>query len=629
MSVPIAGSAPEAGDVQMAFAATLVDEWARCGMTHAVVSPGSRSTPLAVALLRHPGMETHVRLDERSAAFTALGIGMASGHPAVMVTTSGTAAAELHAAVAEADLARVPLLVCTADRPPELRDIGAPQTIDQQWLFGRAVRWYADPGVADAAGRATWRSLASRSVAEAVTGSAGPGPVHLNLPFREPLLGDADRGGIPPGRPEGQPWYRIERVAPAPPEAAVDRIVEAARAGVRGVIVFGAGGGDPEVVEAASSALGWPVLAEPRSGLRQEGPTVIAAADGILRSDVFAAGHRPEFILKLGSPWVSKVVNTFLASVDPDTPVVAVVPWDQWVDPDRSITTLVTADPTLLCRSVIDRMPARPEPDGAPPGSAIGWCDGWRAAETVAQAAIDQALGDSAGANGRSGGIGGWTEPGLARRLFADLPAEVTLVSSSSMPVRDLEAFAGPRVDPPRVLANRGANGIDGVVSTAIGVALATGPTVALVGDLAFLHDVSALVRSAGTEAPCTVVVADNGGGGIFSFLPPASGLDPVSFETLFGTQQVPDAARVAAGFGIPVEEVGPDDGPEALRQALDRRLRDGGLGMVQVRLPDRGANVEIHADLNRQIVEAVDRGLAAGADPVGSGPPGQQGVGS
>jgi 2-succinyl-5-enolpyruvyl-6-hydroxy-3-cyclohexene-1-carboxylate synthase len=217
----------------------------------------------------------------------------------------------------------------------------------------------------------------------------------------------------------------------------------------------------------------------------------------------------------------------------------------------------------------------------------------------------------------------------LARRLFADLPSGVTLVSSSSMPVRDLEAFAGPRVGPPPVLANRGANGIDGVVSTALGVALATGPTVALVGDLAFLHDVSALVRSAGTATPCTVVVADNGGGGIFSFLPPASVLDPVSFETLFGTRQAPDVAEVAVGFGLPVDEIGPEDGPEALREALGRKRRDEGLTVVRVRLPDREANVEIHAEINRQIVEAVDRGLAAGTDRVGPDATAQQGVGS
>jgi 2-succinyl-5-enolpyruvyl-6-hydroxy-3-cyclohexene-1-carboxylate synthase len=619
MSVPTAGPAPASADVQMAFAATLVDEWVRGGVSHAVISPGSRSTPLAVALLRHPGMEIHVRLDERSAAFTALGIGMASGRPAVMVTTSGTAAAELHAAVAEADLARVPLLVCTADRPPELRDIGAPQTIDQQWLFGRAVRWYADPGVADAAGRPTWRSLAARSVSEAVTGPAGPGPVHLNLPFREPLLGDAERGGIQPGRPDRQPWYRVAMAPPAPTAEVVDRIVDAARSGARGVIVAGAGSGDPDGVAAASSALGWPVLADPRSGLRRPGPTLVAAADGILRSEAFVAAHRPEFVLRLGAPWVSKVVNAFLAPAAPDrTPVVAVVPWGQWVDPDRSVTDLVTADPSLLCQEVVDRMHDRAGAVGGEtePREGSAWCEEWRVAETAAQAAIGDAINDPAG---------GWTEPGLARRLFADLPAGVTLVTSSSMPVRDLEAFGAPRVGPPRVLANRGANGIDGVVSTAMGVALATGPTVALVGDLAFLHDVSALVRGVGTGAPCTVVVADNHGGGIFSFLPPASALDPASFETLFGTEQAPDVAAVAAGFGIPVEEIGPGDGPGALQAALDRRIRQGGVAVVRVRLPDRAANVEIHADLNGRIVARVERALSAGSPEAAA----QQGVGS
>lgn len=626
MSVPTVGPGPASADLQMAFAATLVDEWARGGVSHAVISPGSRSTPLAVALLGHPGIEIQVRLDERSAAFTALGVGMATGRPAVMVTTSGTAAAELHAAVAEADLARVPLLVCTADRPPELRDIGAPQTIDQQWLFGRAVRWYTDPGVADAA--ATWRSLAARSVIETVAGPAGPGPVHLNLPFREPLLGDAERGGIQPGRPDGTPWYRMAMVPPAPTTAVVDRIVDAARSGARGVIVAGAGAGDPDAVVAASVALGWPVLAEPRSGLRRPGPTVVAAADGILRSESFAAGHRPEFVLRLGAPWVSKVVNAFLAPAGEDaTPVMAVVPWGQWVDPDRSVTDLVTADPSHLCRDIVDRLPGRAGVGGGEPepGDRSAWCEEWRLAETAAQSAIEDALDDPAGDHRGSGGAGGWTEPGLARRLFADLPAGVTLVSSSSMPIRDLEAFGAPRVGPPRLLANRGANGIDGVVSTAMGVALATGPTVALVGDLAFFHDVSALVRGVGSRVPCTVVVADNRGGGIFSFLPPASALDPASFETLFGTEQAPDVAEVAAGFGVPVEEIGPGDGPGVLQEALARRIEQGTLAVIRVRLPDRAANVEIHADLNHRIVAGVERALAAGSPETAA----QQGVGS
>ncbi len=217
MSVPTAADGTGHPDLQAAFASTLVDEWTRGGVGHAVVCPGSRSTPLAVALTAHPAMAVHVRLDERSAGFTALGIGRASGRPAVVLTTSGTAAAELHAAVVEADLGAVPLIVCTADRPAELHDVGAPQTIDQTRLFGGSVRWFCDPGVADPAARTTWRSLAARSVAEAASGASGPGPVHLNLPFREPLLGDqAAGGGVGPGRPDGRPWHQVVRRTAGP-----------------------------------------------------------------------------------------------------------------------------------------------------------------------------------------------------------------------------------------------------------------------------------------------------------------------------------------------------------------------------------------------------------------------------
>ena len=208
MSVSTPEPAPGDGDTQMEFAATLVDEWVRCGVSHAVICPGSRSTPMAVALMRHAGMDVHVRLEERSAGFTSLGIGLATGRPAVLLTTSGTAAAELHAAVVEADLARVPLVVCTADRPPELRDIGAPQTIDQQMIFGRSVRWFSDPGVADAASRFTWRSLASRTVAEAVDGPGGPGPVHVNLPFGNHLSGCSRLRKPNPAGPTGPPGTR-------------------------------------------------------------------------------------------------------------------------------------------------------------------------------------------------------------------------------------------------------------------------------------------------------------------------------------------------------------------------------------------------------------------------------------
>jgi 2-succinyl-5-enolpyruvyl-6-hydroxy-3-cyclohexene-1-carboxylate synthase len=615
MSVPTPGSPPGHADVQAAFAATLVDEWVRGGVTHAVVCPGSRSTPLAVALAARPELSVHVRLDERSAAFTALGIGMATGRPAVVLTTSGTAAAELHAAVVEADLAGVPLLACTADRPPDLRDVGAPQTIDQTRLFGSSPRWYSDPGVADAAGRHSWRSLAARSVAEAVSGPAGPGPVHLNLPFREPLFGDPERaGGLSPGRPDGLPWHRAAAGMLRPPADAVGSLVRSGvlAPGVPGVIVAGASCGDPEAVAELSTTLGWPLLADPRSGVRGTGTHVVGAADGLLRSELFAHAHRPHTVLRLGGPWASKVVNGFLASAaEGGARTLVVDPFGRWPDPDRSATEFIRSDPTEFCREVVRTLsagPGAPAPGADPGGDGrdTGWADGWRQAEAAARAVMDDALGPVPG--GPATGRGGLSEPALARRLMACLPPDATLVVSSSMPIRDVEAFGPPRVDHPRVVANRGANGIDGVVSTALGVALASpAPVVALVGDLAFLHDSSALVRAPGFSPHLTVVVADNAGGGIFSFLPAAGALGPPEFDLLFGTPQASDVARVAAGFGWEVDEVGDEpDGP-SLEQAVANRVGAGGLGVIRVRLPDRTANVAEHDRVNAAIVRAVD----------------------
>lgn len=607
MSVPTPGGGGDA-DGQAAFASTLVDEWARGGVGHAVVCPGSRSAPLVMALASHRSLSLHVRLDERSAGFTALGIGRATGHPALVVTTSGTAAAELHAAVVEADLSGVPLIVCTADRPPELHGAGAPQTIDQTHLFGRSTRWFADPGVPDRAASASWRSLAARSVAEATSGVEGPGPVHLNLPFREPLVGDpAKGGGMVPGRAAGSPWHRVAAAAVHPAPHSVSALVETQvlHPARRGLIVAGAGCGDPTSVLALSDSLGWPILAEPRSGLRGLQPGVVAAADVLLRSSRFAERHLPEVVLRLGERWVSKVVGGFLAaSVGDGARAIVVDPWGRWVDPEREADTFVRADPSLFCAEVSGCL-AHAAHGGAEAGPPRRWLESWRDAETTAWELIGPALAAEIPAGAP---VGAMTEPSLAHRLFAALPGHATLVVSSSMPIRDVEAFAAPRTRPPRVVANRGANGIDGVVSTALGVALGSpGPTVALVGDLAFLHDASALVRVEGFRADLTVVVADNGGGGIFSFLEQASVLDAASFDALFGTPQESDVAAVATGFGWPVDEVA--GGPDAPRfeDVLERRLDDGGLSVVRVRLPGRAENVKVHQRINAAVVDALE----------------------
>ena len=543
---------------------------------------------------------------------------MATGRPAVVVVTSGTAAAELHASVVEADLARIPMLVCTADRPPELRDVGAPQTIDQHRLFGSAPRWFADPGVPDEGSRWSWRSLGSRAVAEAVVGPAGPGPVHLNLAFREPLLGDAAIGGMPDGRDDGGPWHRVDVAPPAPAPGLVEELVTSGGfvPGTRGLIVAGADCGDPDAVLALADALWWPVLADPRSGLRSRTAGAVAAADGILRSTGFAATHRPDVVLRLGGRWASKVVTTFLA----DLPSVAVEPYG-WTDPERAADRIVRCDPTAFCRAITDAVAT---PGGGRSDRDAPWPSDWEARQSRADQVLWTELHRSSTrteppVTEPPPTEPPLTEPALAHRLFQGMPIGGTLVVSSSMPVRDIESFGSPRPDPPRVLANRGANGIDGVVSTALGVAVATGPTVAFVGDLAFLHDVSALVGPAGDRPALTVVVADNGGGGIFSFLPQADQLPADRFERLFATPQSADPAAVARGFGWDVVEIDGAGWSATLDATLDAALAPvvGGR-VVVVRLPDRAANVAAHDRINAAIVAAVDS--PGGTPPVPTG---------
>lgn len=557
--------------VQVSFCATLVDEWARAGLRHAVVSPGSRSTPLALALDAEPRMKVHVHLDERSAGFMALGIGKATGVPAVVLTTSGTAAVELHPAVVEASHGGVPLLACTANRPPELHDIGAAQTVDQAHLYGRAVRWYAAPGVADAATSSSWRSLAARAVLEA-TGPR-PGPVHLDLAFRDPLLGPP--GDLPDGRPGGAPWHRRSRSAAPDPVAVAD--VAAVLRCDRGVIVAGAGAGAPDAVHALAVATGWPVLADPLSGCRVPGPTTVAAADALLRSPSFAASHRPEVVLQLGQAPASKVVAQWVASSGAAHVVIAGD--DTWRDPDRSAAFVLGSGATAWCTALTAELKQAP----------AGWLASWTSAEAQAQAAIAGTL----------GGQMGMTEPLVARTLLAAATEGSTVVVSSSMPVRDLEWYGEPRTGV-RVLSNRGANGIDGVVSTAAGVALATsGPVTVLIGDVAFLHDANALLGLVDGGADLTVVVVDNCGGGIFSFLPQAHALPAGAFERLFATPPAVDLLGLARAHGLDAEEAATTDELTAAVTACGPRV-------VVVRTADRQENVRVHDDLHAAVVAAL-----------------------
>lgn len=525
-------------NVQATFAATLVDEWVRCGVRHAVVAPGSRSTPLALALVGSADLTVHVHHDERAASFLALGIGKATGSPAVLLCTSGTAAAELHAAVVEAHQARVPLIVCTADRPPELQSVGAPQTIDQTHLFGGAVRWFAEPGVADDALRGTWRSLAARAYIEAR--GPMPGPVHLNLAFRDPLVGAP--GEPPRGRDGGFSWHAAAKAGVGRHEIASER----------GLVVAGAGA--PRVETR------WPALADPLSSWRVPGS--VGAFDALLRT---GAMPTPDVVVRLGDAPASKVLAQWLASLD--APQLAF--GAGWVDADHTATVIGDAVPTLE-------------------GGDNQWRAQWVAAEAAAQRAIDEVLGAQPAL----------TEPFVARTVAAHASM---LVVSSSMPIRDVEWYAAPR-DGLRVLANRGANGIDGVVSTAIGVAVATGrPVTALVGDIAFLHDSNALLGLAARDVDVTIVVVDNRGGGIFSFLPQAAEIEHATFERLFGTPHDVDLATMAAAHGIPTLRVHEPDG---LDSALSIAAASG--THVVLAPTDRQANVAVHDEVHAAVAAAL-----------------------
>ena len=567
---------PDPADVQATFAATLVDEWVRAGLAHAVVCPGSRSTPLALALAARDDVALHVHQDERSAGFLALGLGLATGRPAAVLTTSGTAAAELHPAVVEADLAAVPLLACTADRPAELRDVGAPQAIDQVHLYGRAVRWFADPGVPEAGGAPRWRALAARAHAAATGAGTRPGPVHLNLPFREPLVGTP--GPLPPARAGGGPWA----TAVVPAAGAVD--VPAGLAGRRGLIAAGAAAVDGAAVHEVAAALGWPVVAEPRSPAWRPAPTTVAHLDAVLRSPRAAAALRPEVVVRLGPPGSSRVVNEWLAAAGA-TEVVAGAPG--WSDP--SATAAVVAPDAGAVVDALAGVASRAAP------APEGWLAAWRAAGDAAAAVVAGAL---------DGGAAG--EPAVARAVVAALPDGARLVVSSSMPVRDVERYARPRTGL-AVAANRGANGIDGVVSTALGVALAGGaPTALLAGDLAFLHDSNGLLGAPGRGADLTCVVVDNDGGGIFSFLPQARVLPRERFEALFGTPHGLDLVAVAAAYGVDARRVDPG---EDVGGAVAEAVAKGGVRALVVPT-DRAANVEAHRRIDEAVAAAVEAAL-------------------
>lgn len=540
---------------------------------------------MALALLNDGRIRTEVFLDERGAAFAALGSALVSGTPAVALCTSGTAAAHFHAAVIEAHLSAVPMIVCTADRPPELRDVGAPQTINQTDLYGSSVRWFHDPGVASFEASHTWRALANHVVAR-TTGPV-PGPVHLNLPFREPLVGNVVE--MPASRSHDGPWSGHLHARSLLTDWEIDDLAHRL-VGRRGVIVAGDPGCGYAITAYAAAAtvlasvLNWPLLACPRSGTRTAGGNIVSHFDGIVRSPVGAKELAPEVVLRLGAPPASKVLGQWLRATSAEQIVVHSP--GTYHDPDHTVEMHLEAD----VANTVDRLSnavSQVMAGDAKEGTSTSWSAKWREAEMAAETAIIETLATE-----------GLLDPHVAREVAASTRI---VVASSSMPIRDVEWYASTD-DGLLVYANRGANGIDGVIATAIGVASELGAVTAYLGDVAFLHDVSSLAMLATRNLDVRVVVTNNDGGAIFSYLPQATIVDTQSFEKLFGTPHGTDLAAVARGFGLKVAT--PQNVVE-LREALAAP----GPSVVIVDT-DRNENLAVHGRLNAAISEAVDAAL-------------------
>lgn len=540
----------------VAMAWTILDELQRHGVRHMVIAPGSRSAALSMTALTF-GFDVHVEVDERSAGFLALGLGR-SGIPAAVIVTSGTAVANLVPAVVEADMSEIPMLVLASDRPKELRDRGANQSIEQVGIFSGRVRWEFDPGPAQDLPESNdmWRSMVATAVGHALGSSARPGPVHLNLPFREPTVPASDDGrtSAPPfenstvGKLAGDPW--VTNSYPGRTKLSTSTQPE------RALVLIGE---DPS--QAVVPLDGVAYAAEPHTGHR---------GVGALTGLGFVAGHPvaerliPDRVVRVGRVGLSRPIETWLS----DTPSVMIDPTSRWV-------TAAGSDSAVVATAAI-------------PVADREWLAELRRVDTAVRNAIDDALDE----------MDRLTEPRIVRDTADAVPDGGRLVSASSMPIRDLDSFM--RRSNLEVVANRGVSGIDGFVSTALGVAaLDDSPTVALTGDLSMLHDLNGLLLS--PRPDCVFVIVDNDGGGIFSFLPQAN--FPDSFERVFGTPHGRSFEAAAGLHGVGYREA---THPEGLKVAIEEAIAESGVSFVVART-DRSENLAVHRHLTEVAHTAID----------------------
>jgi 2-succinyl-5-enolpyruvyl-6-hydroxy-3-cyclohexene-1-carboxylate synthase len=587
-----------------AYVGVLIDELVRSGVGHLCLCPGSRSTPLAITAARHPRMRAWTLIDERSAGFFALGMARALRQPVAVLSTSGTAPANFFPAVIEARYGRVPLVVLTADRPPELRDCAAPQTIDQIRLFGQHAKWCVD--VAEPRATADLlryaRTLACQAVAIARADPAGP--VHLNVPLRDPLVPVPAPDEIPAagsraaalveGRDAGLPFTVVSRAARSPDAGTVEELADEVRRRKRGVIVCGPQDDPalPEAVSGLAQTLGYPILADPLSQVRCGGhdrSRIVDSYDAFLRAKLPKDALTPDIILRIGGVPTSKPLWAYLHQHS-EVPHVVVDGAGGWDDPARIACRFVYADARLLCEALTSAC----DPQRADPS----WTGLWRRLDARSRQAIQERLEHV-------------DEP-FEGKVFAELagllPRGSTLYAGNSMPVRDLDTFFPSGPGPVRFLGNRGASGIDGLVSSALGAAaVSAGPVVLALGDLAFHHDSNGLLAAKLHRLRATVVLLNNDGGGIFSFLPQADYAE--HFEALFGTPTGLEFRHAAEMYGAAFVHAGTW---EDFRTGIREGLVTDGVRIVEVRT-ERGRNVALHKAVWTAVEDALRDELRLG----------------
>ena len=566
------------------YLAAFIEELVGNGVDEVVISPGSRSTPLALLFAHHPGVKTYTNVDERSAAFFGLGIARAKKKPVAILCSSGTAGANYYPAVIEARYGKVPLIVLTADRPHELREVGAPQAINQIDLYGKHVKWSVDMALPESI--PSMVKYARSSAARGVSISTGypQGPVHYNFPFREPLIPNLQHV-------EFTSYQSVKTVIQGDrqlPSGYQHDLLDQLKKSNRGIVVCGPGIGEDAVqsIIAFAEEYGLPILADPlsfvRNGSHSKG-NIMDCYDTFIRVDELKESLHPDLVIRFGAMPVSKALMLFLKSM-PDIPTWVVSNGEEWQDPTARGTHYIQCEENLFCQAFIGK---NDKPDRE-------WLEYWVGVNDETKGLLND-------------GHESWDEGKAVHHLIRHLPDGATLFSSNSMPIRDLDTFLFTDDRSIRIFANRGANGIDGVVSTALGMSTGSQSMYLLIGDLAFFHDLNGLLTARKYQLDMTIIVMNNNGGGIFSYLPQAS--DQTHFEDLFGTPMDLDFAHAAKLYGAGYSKVSAE---EEFIPALMEADQYKGINIIEV-MTNREENVANHRKLWNFVSREMTRKMKGG----------------